>query len=219
MPVATPLPPAYVYLSWEHDVIYLGPEFQHRHLLKFLTTEGDGKELRDLRYLALDRKLWCGNVWRQEMLREALYGLKTRESLSEVIVVPDDEEGCLVDRWYYGKHDISLCRLEMHDIPFRVLDWEHTLVANLQEWFKRMWKHQKMQKDDAQTDAVEDESCNTKRDVSASQASGGNPPWVSVMSLKRNGNVMRDYAAGLFDIKNSMEDMRSWKIWTPPVSS
>ena len=219
LPYATPHVPAYVYLSWEHDIIYLGPEFQSHHLLKFLTSKGEGRELHGLRYLALDRKLWIGDTVWGDMLRKALLGLKERDNLSEIIVVPDDEERCLADRWYYGKHEITTWKPDVNGIGTAPQEWVQIFVGNLEAWFGRMWKDQKAGKGKVQNRQRNDEGEQDEEGKMAMGTRASKPPKVSVMSLKRDGESMREFTDGLSDIQNAMGDMQIWKTWTPPASS
>ena len=212
-----PHAPTYVYLSWEHDIIYLGPEFQSHHLLKFLTSEGEGRELQGLRYLAFDRKLWTGDTVWGDVLRRALWSLKDRENLSELIVIPDDEGRCLADRWYYGKHEITAWQPEVNSIRTAPQEWMPTFVGNLEEWFGRLWKDQNAGKDKVQNNQ-NDESGRDEEDKMAVETGTRKPPKVSVMSLKRDGQIMREFTDGLSDIQNAMGNMQTWKTWTPPAS-
>lgn len=216
MPHATPHPPAYVYVSWEHDTIYLGPEFQPRHLLKFLAAQGEGKELEGLRYLALDRKLWVGvdDGW-GDVLRNCLGSLRTRENLTEVIAVPDDEERCLIDRWYLGKHDITLRQPDLGTSE----EWEQAFVGSLESWFGKVWKGEIGNGDNTENDDENDEDETNEDKKMAMERGQPKPPKVRVMSLMRNGQKMREYADGISDIQKAMEDMLIWKTWSPPVSS
>lgn len=217
LPYATPYDPTYVYLSWERDIIYLGPEFQSHHLLKFLTAQGQGRELDGLRYLALDRKLWPGDSGWGDVLRRALWSLRRRENLSEIIVVPDDEERCLADRWYYGKHEITLRRPEMRDDHPISKTWVQSFVRELDEWFERQWQGGKSyeNKETIRTGSSESDGENEM----VMQTKVPKPPKVSIMSVTRNDQKMREYADGLSDIQKAMGDMRVWKTWTPPASS
>lgn len=216
LPQATPYAPTHVYVSWEHDIMYLGPEFQSRHLLKFLTAQGERRELQGLRYLALDRKLWMGDG---DVLRHALWSLNERENLSEIIMVPDDQERCLADRWYYGKHEITMQQPEVRGVWSVPEQWRWTLAGNLEEWFGRMWRDQKSAKTKVGNHHEHDEAENNEGGKVLIGTGVSNPPKVSVMSLKRNGRRMREYTDGLSEIQKSMGDMRIWKTWTPTASS
>jgi hypothetical protein len=216
MPYATPHPPTYVYVSWEHDTIYLGPEFQPRHLLKFLTAQGERRELEGLRSLALDRKLWVGvdDEW-GDVLRNCLWSLRTREDLTEVIAVPDDEERCLVDKWYLGKHDITLGEPELRASE----EWVQTFVESLEAWFGRLWKGERCNGENDENDDENDENEKDENKGMGMERGQPNPPKVNVMSLMRNQQKMREYADGISDIQKAMEDMSIWKTWTPSASS
>ena len=87
-------------------MVYLGPEFRREHLSQLLTSIDAEMEMEGVQRLALAHKLFMGSPYedgRFEGLRNCLYSLKRRMALKEVMVVPDDERGALVDRWYYGK--------------------------------------------------------------------------------------------------------------------
>ena len=221
LPLATPQAPAYVYLSWEHDIIYLGPEFQSHHLLKFLTAQGEGRELGGLRYLALDRKLWIGGTGWGNVLRHALWSLKQRRNLSEIIVIPDDEKRCLADRWYYGKHEITLRQPELGDIRSAPEQWVwvHSLAGNLEEWFGRLWKDHNIDETKSKYQNGNDETGRSVDDKLVTEVEPLKSPRVSVMSVKRNGQKMREYTDGVSDIQKAMGDMRIWRTWTPPKRS
>ena len=220
VPYAKPLEPAYAYVSWEHDTIYLGPEFQTYHLLMFLTAKGEGRELEGLRSLAMDRKLWIGldDGW-GEVLRKSLWSLRTRKQLEEIIIVPDDEERCLVDRWYYGKHEIAMREPELGDIKPASEVGAQIILENLAGWFGRQWMSEKSggnknENEGGNTDHEKMEENEMVMDTETCM-----PPKVSVMSVRRNGQRMRDYTDGICEIQKSMDDVRIWKTWTRPASS
>ncbi|PSS12570.1 hypothetical protein M430DRAFT_36661 [Amorphotheca resinae ATCC 22711] len=217
LPSAAPHEPTSVYVSWENDIVYLGPEFKAQHLRLFLATKGEGKELEGLRYLAFDRKLWIGDAdGRWDGLWNSLWSLREREHLREVIVVPDDEERCLADRWYYGKHEITMEEPEPegHDGPLGGQKLA-TFVDTLDEWFERLWKGEISGEED------QEEEVDGKGDERDKEMGTERPrrPKVRVMSVRRNGQKMREYTDGISDIQKAMGDMRLWKTWTPPVRS
>jgi hypothetical protein len=218
LPLATPHPPAYVYLSPEHDIIYIGPEFQAHHLPKFLTAIGEGNELKGLRYLALDYKFWIGGA-RGDALQQALWSLKGAENLSEIIVIPDDEVRCLEDRWYYGKHDITMFQPDMRGVSAPLQVRVQTFVDNLETWFEGVWNDQKSSHGQTQNYLGNNARENNKRDRITTETAMPKPPKVSIMSIKRNGTIMREHTVGLSDIQNSLGDMGIWKTWSPPANS
>lgn len=224
LPYAEPYPPARVRVCWERDVIYLGPEFRHEHLLQFFTAVGDGMELKGLRRLALGHKLWVGSEdGRWDVLRNCLYSLKGRRDVKEVIIVPDDERGALVDRWYYGKHDITLSDAEWR-YKFRPDNGEiaRNFVENLEEWFVRLWKDSptppalEIHPNHDEEDATDDETASVGTLMGDELVERGIlPPEVSIKSVRRNGVRMADFKDGLWKIQEAIGDMRVWKTWTP----
>jgi hypothetical protein len=217
LPYAIPHEPKAVFVSWEHDVIYLGPEFKAHHLLMFMTTTGEGRELEGIKYLAIDRKLWLGaERGNGDVLRSSLYSLKERKEMREVIVVPDDEERALIDKWYRGKHEISLHEPEW-TYTFQPLGREQApiFLECLEEWFDRLWKwdpNAKEVKPNTRNDSDgEDDPHNEDRDEESNGAeentaiwidkgkekeigdkeAGPEPPTIKIMSVRRNGGAMR----------------------------
>lgn len=186
-----PYAPQKVYIDYNRDTIYLGPEFNSARLKDFLTAPGHFQELRDLQYLALDRKLWLGGPnARWDSLRCALYSLRKRP-VKEIYMVPDDEERCLEDRYYYRKHKIEL-RQPLQEYVF----WAHgaaqdepekTVVDNLGEWFEVFW-----------------------------EGSGRVCPRVGWRSVRRDGRRMGDYRTGAWEVQRKVGDMEVWKSWVPP---
>jgi hypothetical protein len=154
-----------------------------------------------------------------DVLRHALWSLNERENLSEIIMVPDDEERCLADRWYYGKHEITMQQPEVRGVWSVPEQWRWTLAGNLDEWFGRMWRDQKSAKTKVGNHHEHDEAENNEGGKVLIGTRVSNPPKVSVMSLKRNGRRMREYTDGLSEIQKSMGDMRIWKTWSPTLSS
>jgi hypothetical protein len=217
LPYAIPYPPVKIYLSWENDVVYLGPEFQAHHLHGFLTGTGAGHELSGLQNIALSHNLWqCSRngPWWDE-LRHALYSLKTRP-VKDIFIVPDDEVGALEDRWYYKRHEIKL--LEPEDTyHFRPNGGERarTVVENLQEWFGRMWDDNRKKADEQeQAEDDDDESVTVNEEETEKEA--GNVPKVCIKSIRRNGRKMANFRDGLWGIQEAVGDMRYWMTWNPP---
>lgn len=215
LPYAIPHPPVKVYLSWENDTIYLGPEFHAHHLHDFLTGAGEGQELCGLQRIALGHNLWrCSRNGQWDELREALYSLKARP-MKEVILVPDDNIGALEDRWYSRRHEIKLLKPE-YTYHFRPNggDKATTVVENLQEWFKRLWSDRRKVDDDG-TEA-DDQSVTVKGEEELKAERDERIPIVCVKSIRRNGRKMADFRAGLWGIQEAVGDMRYWKTWSPP---
>lgn len=213
-PLATPQPPTYVYISWEHDIIYLGPEFQPHLLMIFLSAQGERMELRGLRYLALDRKLWIKETG---MLPHALWNLRKR-NLSEIIVIPDDEKRCLTDRWYYGKHEITMRQPVLGNIRSAPEEWvwANSFRVTLEEWFGRLWKDHNFGERKSKYQKWNDKSGRIVDDEQlVKEMEPPKPPTVRLMSVTRNGQKMREYTDGVSDIKKAMGDMQFWKTWTP----
>lgn len=230
-------PPAQVRLSWEHDIIYLGPEFKLKHLHQFLSSSGAGQELSKVQRLALGHKLFAGSeYWRWDELRNSLFSLKSRQDFRELIIVPDDERHSLGDRWYYGKHEITLVYAEWR-YKFRPSGGSEArgFAENLRDWFARLWRDedwgmQVMNESQHGLSNVErshrvieeggnhvedDSSVNT---LVAGDITGRQPPDISIMSVRRNGKKMEDFKDGLWGIQKAIGDMRVWKIWKPPPS-
>jgi len=219
LPIAEPYPPARVFISWDRDIIYLGPEFQKHHLLTFFTATGLGEELRGLQRLAIGKKLWLEDedgTW--NILRRCLWSLKAKGRVREVMIVPDDEKGALVDRWYRGKHDIVL-KEPGWGYRFHPMDGEFakTVEENLREWFERLWKD----KDEGSLDDDNDDSAKGKEtDRPREVRPEKEPPKVSVKSIRRGGRRMNtDFRDGIWQIQEAMGDMRMWESWNPPETS
>jgi hypothetical protein len=210
LPYAIPYPPVKVYLSWENDVVYLGPEFHAHHLHKFLTGTGTGYELLGVQYIALSHNLWLGSPnGRWDELREALYALKTRP-VKEVIIVPD-EVHALEDRWFYRRHEIKLLEPEFK-YHFRPNGGEkaRTVVENLQEWFERLWNPSRKEEEEGEDEEPGDDG----ESVTVSGDDGANEvPRVCVKSVRRNGRTMANFRDSMWDIQEEMGDMRYWKTW------
>jgi hypothetical protein len=193
LPLARPYRPQELYVDFSTDIIYLGPEFQWQHLESFLTTTGQGFELSDLQYLALDRKLWLGcRHGRWDYLRNSLYSLSLRP-VKEIYIIPDDEHYCLEDRYYYKEH-----KVEFHEPmwtysfwPAGQTEYAKTALENLGEWFQRWWLE------------LEEEV---------------EVPRVKAMSVRRSGRRMGDFRNGIWEVQMRLGDMRFWKTWVPPVS-
>ena len=221
LPYALPYPPVKVYLSWENDIVYLGPEFHAQHLHNFLTGSGAGHELPRVKRIALSHNLWQGSRnGRWDELREALYSLKTRP-VKEVIIVPDDETGALEDRWYYRRHEIKLLEPEFN-YHFRPSGGEkaRTVVENLGEWFQRLWNDsgEKVQEGEEEEEE-EEENGDEAKSVTVSgdgDEERNEAPTVCVKSIRRNGRTMGSFRDGLWGIQEAMGDMRYWKTWNPP---
>lgn len=217
IPFAEPRRPQIVRVSWERDTFYLGPDFAREHLARFFRCKD---ELPKLRRIAISRHLWCGREEDRDVLREALWRLNERE-VEEVTLVPDDTRGPLIDRWYYGKHDIELVGPEW-EYTFRssgsTCDAK-TVVEGLGEWFERLWRpgglgnerglirrggHGGVDGDEPQ--------------VSNKMGDGGQVlvPKVVVRSVRRSGKRMSAFKDGVWDIQREMGDMRVWKTWLPP---
>lgn len=163
-------------------------------------------ELPHVQRFAFSRHLWCGREEEREGLRESLFGLKKR-GVKEVILVPDDQRGPLIDRWYYGKHDIHLLEPEWA-YTFRshgpgVREDSKTVVENLEEWFARLWR-------------VDDVCGDSDADGDGRGQVPLCPPKVMVKSIRRNGSRMAAFKDGLWEIQKEMGDMRVWRSWTPP---
>lgn len=217
LPYAIPYPPVKVYLNWENDVVYLGPEFHAHHLHSFLTGTGDGHELSGVQHIALSHNLWqCSRNGRWDELRHALYSLKTRP-VKEVIVVPDDEIGALEDRWYYRRHEIKLLEPE-YTYHFRPSGGEKasTVVENLQEWFARLWDNDRKKANENDETEDDNESVTVGGDEEAEKEGTEHIPTVCVKSIRRNGRPMANFRDGLWGIQEAMGDMRFWKTWNPP---
>jgi hypothetical protein len=179
--------------------------------VRFFRGQGEGMELKGLQKIAICRNLWCGREEGRDVLRESLWMLKERGVL-EVIVVPDDDRGPLIDRWYYGKHDIELLDPEWA-YSFRPSGQEmdgKTVVENLGEWFERLWKLE-TDRDSARPVLGVHQS-----GVGGDQVFPRIPPSVTAKSIRRNGRRMAPLKDGLWDIQKAMGDMRVWKSWTPP---
>lgn len=209
-------------------MIYLGPEFKVEHLLQFFTSMGAGMEVGGLQRIAFGHKLWAGSEdGRWDVLRNCLYSLKSRSGVKEVMIVPDDERGSLVDRWYYGKHDIVLEDAEWR-YKFRPDngDVAKDFVENLEEWFGRLWRDPEPSRRHNQIPADEQQKEQEGEDSDAASVGtltgdevperGIEPPVVSVKSVRRNGRRMAEFKDGLWQIQEAIGDMRVWKTWTPP---
>jgi hypothetical protein len=218
LPYAIPHPPVKVYLNWENDVVYLGPEFHAHHLHNFLTGTGAGHELSGVQRIALSHNLWqCSQNRRWDELREALYSLKTRP-VKEVMIVPDDETRALEERWYSRRHEIKLLEPEF-TYHLRPSGGEKaaTVLENLQEWFRRLWDDNQKQVDEGkEQDEADDESVTVTGDEELEKDGTENMPTVCVKSIRRNGRIMSDFRDGLWGIQKAMGDMRYWKTWNPP---
>jgi hypothetical protein len=182
-------------------------------------------ELGGLQKIALGHKLWAGSEdGRWDVLRNCLYSLKSRPGVKEVMIVPDDERGGLVDRWYYGKHDIGLEDAEWR-YKFRPDngDVARDFVENLEEWFVRLWKDPEPPR---QIHVNEEEGENEEENSDAASVGtltgdevperGIQPPVVSVKSVRRNERRMAEFKDGLWQIQEAIGDMRVWKTWSPP---
>lgn len=140
--------------------------------------------------------------------------------------MPDDDRGALIDRWYYGKHTITLMDPEW-TYKFRPNNGElaRNFTDNLEEWFARLWKRTER--------ASSYTECSTTSDGQDDEVSVGTlanedeedvvekdriPPEVSVKSIRRNGRRMAGFVDGLWEIQEAIGDMRVWKTWTPPSS-
>lgn len=124
-----------------------------------------------------------------------------------MMIIPDDEKGALIDRWYYGKHDIEVGGPPWaHTFRPNGEELAKTVVENLGEWFERLWNMERKEerKEDGEYEEVRPPS---------------EPPNVSVMSVRRNGRRMSEFKDGLWEIQEAMGDMRVWKTWTPPERS
>lgn len=226
---AEPYPPAKVRVNWNRDIIYLGPEFKREHLLQFLTTVGAGQELCGVQRLALCHKLWVASedgTW--DILRNCLWILKSRRDVREVIIVPDDERGALIDRWYYGKHNITMVEPEW-TYKFRPNngDIAKNFVHNLEEWFARLWKDAKSPTssscniyplNSSQSQEIEDDAASVGTLTDEVFEVGTQPPDVSIKCIRRNGRRMADFKEGLWEIQEAIGDMRVWNTWLPPSS-
>ncbi|KAG9237974.1 hypothetical protein BJ875DRAFT_480784 [Amylocarpus encephaloides] len=185
-----------VYIDYTRDTIYLGPEFSIDYIKGFLASPEPFLELPRLRYLALDRKLWLrghGGTW--DTLRTALYTLRKRPVM-EVYIVPDDERNALVDRWYYGKHELLLkeSAFSYTFIPADQSEPAKTAVENLQEWFDRLW---------------------TSRLPATNFDNAKGVPRVSIKSARRAGHQISDWKDGVWEVQKNLGDMRRWKLWMP----
>lgn len=191
--LALPCPVQQLYVDYSRDVIYLGPEFQTRHLQRFLTATGPGKELADVKHLALDRKLFVNGAIQYrgrgfEYLRKSLHSLSFRP-LKTLYIVPDDEVNSLDDKWYYRKHEISLVTppwrycFRLENGPERVA----TLEENLMEWMVRVWG----------------DNCTV--------------PELRYASLRRNGKEIGNFKHGVWELQRLLGDLMSWKTWVPSV--
>ncbi|CAG8974790.1 hypothetical protein HYALB_00000402 [Hymenoscyphus albidus] len=214
----TPYAPQRIYLSYNRDTIYLGPEFSQAHLQDFLSSPSPFLELPGLQYLALDRKLWLrerDGTW--EGLRNALYSLRNRP-MKEVCIVPDDDRGALEDRWYYGKHALVFREplVSYEFIPAGHTEPAKGVTDNLNEWFSRLWVglsreggmgEQFGENEGAGGEVNEGESWNMRKLV----------PKVEIKSVRRGGRQMSDYKDGLWEVQRNLGDMRKWKTWIPGV--
>lgn len=226
--LAEPYPPALVRVNWDRDIIYLGPEFKLEHLLQFFTIAGAGQELHGLQRLALCHKLWAGSEdGRWDVLRNCLWSLKGRRDVREVMIVPDDDRGALIDRWYYGKHAITLAEPEW-TYKFRPNNGNvaKNFVDNLKEWFARLWRDPKPASSTPSPSTTYSPTSTEERDDVDDDASVGTlskevdevniaPPEVSVKSIRRNGCRMAEFKDGLWEIQEAIGDMRVWKTWVP----
>ena len=215
LPYAFPYPPVKVYLNWDNDTIYLGPEFHAHHLHNFLTATGAGHELSGVQRIALSRKLWEGSRnGRWDELRESLYSLKSRPMI-EVIIVPDDTTSALEDRWYYRRHEIRLRNPEC-GYHFRPAGGEkaRTVVENLGEWFERLWGKQR--KEDGGDGEEKEDGDGESVTVCGEEVEEREVPTVCVKSIRRNGREMANFRNGMWGIQEAMGDMRYWKTWNPP---
>lgn len=206
-----PYSPQRVYLAYDRDIVYLGPEFSSEHLEKFLRCLSP-RELPGLQYLALDRKLWLrapARHWAWEPLRNSLYALRNRP-IKEVYIVPDDERKKLEDKWYYGKHDLVL-KEPMWNYKFRGQVAEgKTVLDNLVDWLERVWDDGEVAGKGKGIQGVSDGSGRMSRRV---------PPKVSIKSVRRAGKSISDYKEGMCDIQQELGDMAAWKMWVPPSAN
>ncbi|KUJ13847.1 uncharacterized protein LY89DRAFT_687197 [Mollisia scopiformis] len=190
-PLVKPYPAQKTYVDFSRDTIYLGPEFQSRHLEGFFTATGPRMELAGLQYLAIDRKLWMSKLdSRADAFRSALYSLKSRP-IKEVYIVPDDVKGCLEDNFYYYEHDITF-QEPPYKYTFRLAGSEEqsqTVTDNLRVWFERLWKDGEQK-----------------------------PPKVEIRSVRRNGRCLASFKDGVWEVQKVMGDMQDWKEWNPPTT-
>ena len=197
-PLAWPHRAKTIYVNWNLDTIYLGPEFQLQHLKLFLTSTGKEFELSGLQYLAINAKLFAGTAqgsW--EYLREALYALRSRP-VRNLAIVPDDERNNLADIYHYRKHEVELLDPEWtyEFKPAGETERSKTVVVNLNEWFERLLG-------------------NVPGNVGESRGTskGRSPPKVCMKSVRRDGNKMEDFREGAWAVQKMVGDMRVWKTW------
>jgi hypothetical protein len=197
-----PYAPQRIYLNYNRDTIYLGPEFSSEFLQAFLSSPPRFRELSNVQYLALDRKLW---LHRQEIewdiVRSTLYTLKNRP-VKEIYIIPDDCRSPLEDRWYYGKHDLTFKEPAFCYRNTRA--GELGPIEKLQAWLDRVWRAKSLSKS-----RVVGCDANTARcaDVSV--------PKVSFKSVRRAGLSMSDYKEGVLEVQRSLGDMSRWLMWRP----
>ncbi|KAE8444322.1 hypothetical protein EG329_000632 [Mollisiaceae sp. DMI_Dod_QoI] len=188
-PLAKPFATQKTYINFSYDTIYLGPEFHPRHIEAFFTATGPRMELSALQYLAIDRKLWVAtSLDFQDNLRTALYSLRSRP-VKEIYIIPDDVKGCLEDKFYYREHEISLQEAPyIYTFHLPGQENEKTVIRNLEEWFKRLWK-------------------DCERTV----------PKLEIKSIRRDGRCLASFKDGTWEVQKTMGSMDNWKTWTPPT--
>jgi len=184
-----------------------------------------------LQRLALGHKLFAGSEdGRWDVVRTVLWSLEKREQFRELMVVPDDERNALVDRWYYGKHEIQLKEPEWR-YAFRPDGGEvaRDFVENLEEWFERLWNPPVVPPSVSSSSASSQHTTDDQIEGDDDNASvgtlmadettvvvGRRPPEVTVKSVRRNGRRMAEFKDGIWEIQEAIGDMRVWKTWTPP---
>jgi hypothetical protein len=198
-----PYAPQRIYLDYNRDTIYLGPEFSSQFLHDFLSSPLRFRELSRVQYLALDRKLWLhrqATEW--DLVRSTLYTLKNRP-VKEIYIIPDDCRTPLEDRWYYGKHALTFREPAFY---YRVTTTGQLgPVEKLQAWFDRVWRSKSSPRSRL---AGRDTNASCRADITVTK--------VSFKSVRRAGMSMSDYKEGALEVERSLGDMSRWLMWIPP---
>ncbi|EPE32118.1 hypothetical protein GLAREA_12200 [Glarea lozoyensis ATCC 20868] len=193
-----PYAPQRIYLDYTRDIIYLGPDFSPHFLHEFLVSPSRFLEISKIHYLALDRKQWIHS--NQEALRNNLYTLRSRP-IKQIYIVPDDCEGFLEDRWYYGKHALTFKDPALHYqfTPIGTTGIAKTAAENLQDWVDRVWPSKSRAGSNSRDTTLQD----------------GIPPKICIKSVRRAGMSMSDYKEGVMKIQRAFGGMEAWRTWSP----
>jgi hypothetical protein len=199
-----PYAPQRIYLDYNRDTVYLGPEFSSLFLRDFLSSPPWFRELSNVQYLALDRKLWLhqqATDW--DEVRSNLYTLKNRP-VKGIYIIPDDCRMPLEDRYYYGKHTLTFKEPAFYyrNTPAR----DFGPIEKLQAWFDRVWRRKSSPR-----------SRITSHDTSAPRCTDITVPRVSFKSVRRAGMSMSDYKEGALEVQRSLGDVSRWLMWIPPA--